>query len=354
MPKRAAGAGKSSGQIHDQILQHAVEAGASDVHIAVGSPVFYRVNGALVAQTNEDVTSELAESIAKALLGGTAYERFQRERELDASYQLRGGPRFRVNCSVERGSVTIAARTIPDVIPTVDTLDLKDVAESVCALQDGLVLFVGPTGTGKSTSLASLINAIHQSRAVNVVTLEDPIEFLFPKGKGIVRQRQYGQDFLAFPEALKRVLRQDPDIILVGEMRDPETIAAALTLAETGHLTFATLHTPNTWQTVDRIIDVFPSHQQAQIRSQISFSLRTIISQRLVPAAKGGLVALREVLVNTPAVGNIIRESRLHELRSVLQTGSSEGMYSFEQDLKRLRKSGIVSDEVAEEIEESL
>ncbi len=212
----------------------------------------------------------------------------------------------------------------------------------------GVIWFTSLSGAGKSTSLASLIQYIDSQRAANIVTLEDPIEFLFPKGKGLITQRQLGEDFLSFAGALRSVLRQDPDIVMVGELRDPETIAAALTLAETGHLIFATLHTPNTVQSIDRIIDVFPPHQQAQVRSQLSMSLRTVIAQRLLPAVKGGRIAQREILVNTPACSNIIRENRMQELQSVLQTGSETGMVSFEKDAKRLYKEGVISKEVWE------
>jgi twitching motility protein PilT len=189
---------------------------------------------------------------------------------------------------------------------------------------------------------------VNSTQARSMVTLEDPIEFLFPKGKGVIRQRQFGQDFLSFAEALKRVLRQDPDIVMVGEMRDPETIAAALTLAETGHLILATLHTPNAVQTVDRIIDVFPPYQQPQIRSQLSMSLKAIIAQRLLPKEGGGRIATREILINTPACGNIIRDNRTQELKSVLQTGAETGMISFEKDAKRLLKEGLISKETFE------
>ena len=216
------------------------------------------------------------------------------------------------------------------------------------------MLFTGPTGEGKSTSLAAMLKHIRENRAVNIVTLEDPIEFVFPSGDGIIRQREYGNDFLSFPDAMKHVLRQDPDIVMVGEMRDPETVAAALTLAETGHLIFATLHTPNTVQTVDRIIDLFPPHQQSQARSQLSFSLKAIVAQKLIPAKDGGRTALREILINTPAVAHIIRENRTQELKSVLQTGESLGMLTFEKAAKKLYKEGAISKEVYEAVIELL
>lgn len=332
----------------DQVFDRAVQLGASDVHVAAGQPVFFRITGQLVPQTKEDVTPAFAEHFVREVLGDTLYKRFDADREVDLSYQIPSGARLRVNCSFERDCPTLVARIIPAEVPTLEAIGLTEIADRFCNLHEGLVLFTGPTGTGKSTSLAAMLHAINQDRAVNIITLEDPIEFLFPKGQGIVRQRQYLHDFHSFAEALKRVLRQDPEIVMVGEMRDPETIAAALTLAETGHLIFATLHTPNTAQTVDRIIDAFPPHQQSQIRSQLSLSLKGIVAQRLLPAAKGGLVAHRELLINTPAVAHIIRENRLPEMKSVLQTGGDDGMFSFERDAKRLYKEGLITKEVYE------
>ncbi len=334
--------------IATEVFAKAQSLGASDIHIAVDSPILFRIDGELVAQTTQILTAAQAEQICKTILDAAAFKRFMEQKEMDSSYMLPDGVRFRVNCAVERGNVSIVARLIPTAIPTPEALGLKELTDKFSQLREGLILFTGPTGSGKSTSLASIINAIIAERGVNVITLEDPIEFLFPAGKGAVRQRQYGDDFLSFPEALKHVLRQDPNIVMVGEMRDPETIAAALTLAETGHLIFATLHTPNAVQTIDRIIDVFPPHQQAQVRSQLSLSLKAVVAQRLVPKEGGGRVALREVLVNTPAVANIIRDSRAQELKSVLQTNESIGMCTFEKAAQKLQKEGVISKETME------
>ncbi len=330
------------------LFAKAVEAGASDVHIAVGAPLLFRIDGELIAQTQGTVAAADAEKFVKAVLGEHHYARLEKDREVDTAYQLEDGTRLRINCHYERDHLGLVARVIPTAIPTMEELSLEKIAASFLEMREGLVLFTGPTGTGKSTSLAAILNHINLSRAASVVTLEDPIEFLFPQGLSIFRQRQYGNDFYSFAEALKRVLRQDPDIVMVGEMRDPETIAAALTLAETGHLIFATLHTPNTTQTVDRIIDVFPPHQQQQIRSQLSMSLKTVVAQRLLPKAGGGRVAQREVLVNTPACANIIRDARIQELKSVLQTGEDLGMISFEKDAKRLYKEELITKETYE------
>jgi twitching motility protein PilT len=328
------------------IFQKAKEAGCSDVHVAVGSPLLFRINGELTPQTKTDITAAEAESFVKAVLEEVDYKRLKEQK--DVSYALPDGTRMRVNCHYERGNLGLVARVIPEHIPTLEDIGLQEIIPTFTQHHEGLILFTGPTGTGKSTSLAAMMQYVNSTQARSMVTLEDPIEFLFPKGKGVIRQRQFGQDFLSFAEALKRVLRQDPDIVMVGEMRDPETIAAALTLAETGHLILATLHTPNAVQTVDRIIDVFPPYQQPQIRSQLSMSLKAIIAQRLLPKEGGGRIATREILINTPACGNIIRDNRTQELKSVLQTGAETGMISFEKDAKRLLKEGLISKETFE------
>ncbi|TSC98431.1 MAG: twitching motility protein PilT [Candidatus Peregrinibacteria bacterium Greene1014_49] len=287
------------------------------------------------------------ERAVKSILGADRFKEFERTREMDSAYAV-SNVRLRVNCHFEKGVAGLTARIIPQDIPSIADVGLVTVADALCNLTDGLVLFTGPTGSGKSTSLAAIIHKINQERSKHIVTLEDPVEFLFPEGKGIIRQRQFGSDFLSFPEALKHVLRQDPDIVMVGEMRDLETIAAALTIAETGHLVFATLHTPNAVQTVDRIVDVFPPYQQQQVRIQLSLALKAIVAQRLIPKVGGGRVAQREILVTTPAVGHIIRDNRSQELKSVLQTGRDTGMTTFENDAKRLLKEGVISKETWE------
>lgn len=329
----------------DTVFEAAHKAGASDVHLAVGSPVLFRIDGELVEQGKEKLTATDVQGMVKSMLGEKRFREFQEKREIDIAHALKGGARLRVNCHYERTFPGLVARIVPERIPTPEEIGLTEQIAHLCSLGEGLILFTGPTGAGKSTSLAAMIQNINETRAEHIVTLEDPIEFLFPKRKSVIRQRQYGQDFLSFPEALKRVLRQDPDIIMVGEMRDLETIAAALTLAETGHLIFATLHTPNATQTIDRIVDVFPPHQQAQIRMQLSLSLKAIIAQRLLPCKDGGLVAQREILLNTTAVANIIRDNRVQELTSALQSGVSDGMCTFERDAKRLLKEGLIDRE---------
>lgn len=331
----------------DTIFEKAADMGASDVHIAVGSPLLFRIDGELESQSETENTEAKVVQFIKAVLGTDVFKRFEQEREVDASYSTESGVRLRINCHFERGNPGLVARIIPTVIPTLDDIGLGDL-KSLCEYDQGLILFTGPTGAGKSTSLASMVQYISQNKGGHIVTLEDPIEFIFESEKALIRQRQFGSDFLNFPEALKRVLRQDPDIIMVGEMRDLETIAAALTMAETGHLVFATLHTPNAVQTIDRIVDVFPPHQQAQIRTQLSLSLRAVIAQRLIPCVKGGRVAQREVLINTPAVGNIIRDGRAQELGSVIQTGKDTGMCTFDKSAKELYKEGLIDKETFE------
>ncbi len=330
------------------LFEKAFKAGASDVHIAEGSPILFRVDGELIPQSKQEMTSAQVDQFVRGVIGETSYKRLKEMREVDVSYELPNGVRLRVNCHFERGNVGLAARIIPQEIPTLEQLGLEEIAPQFMNLRQGLVLFTGPTGSGKSSSLASIIHAINMQRSAHIITLEDPIEFIFPRGLGLIRQRQYGQDFLSFAEAMKRVLRQDPDIVMVGEMRDPETIALALTLAETGHLIFATLHTPNTMQTIDRIVDVFPASQQQQIRSQLSLSLTAIIAQRLLPRSGGGRVALREVLLNTPAVSNIIRTGRIVELKSVLQTSEDIGMITYAKAAKRMYEEGSISKEIYE------
>ena len=329
----------------DTIFEAANKAGASDVHLAAGSPVLFRIDGVLAEHGKKNLSAIEIQGFVKKVLGEKQFKEFQEKKEIDIAYGLKSGARLRVNCHYEKGSPGLVARLIPVRIPSSEEIGLDALIGDLCLLEEGLILFTGPTGAGKSTSLAAIIQNINETRPKHIVTLEDPIEFVFPKGKCVIRQRQFGQDFLSFPEALRRVLRQDPDIIMVGEMRDLETIAAALTLAETGHLIFATLHTPNATQTIDRIVDVFPPHQQAQIRTQLSLSLRAIIAQRLLPRKDGGLVAQREILLNNTAVANIIRDNRVQELKSALQSGVSEGMCTFERDAKRLLKEGHIDKE---------
>lgn len=339
----------------NDLLEKANEAGASDVHIAVGKSPLMRVDGVImeIEEGAAALTSTDVEEVVREMLKGPQFERFEREREIDLSYQIASGVRFRVNCHYERENMGIVARIIPDQVPSMEDVHMPEILKEVIASDRGIVLFTGPTGCGKTTSLASMIEEINKERPVHIVTMEDPIEFLYKPKKSLIRQRQYGTDFLSFGEAMRRVLRQDPDVILVGEMRDLETIAAALTLAETGHLVFGTLHTNNAAQTIDRIIDVFPPHQQAQIRTQLSMTLKAVIGQRLVPRKDGGRVATREVMLTTPAIANIIRDNRIAELQNVIQTSAEEGMITLDRDIARLIKMGLLEKGVAESIASS-
>ncbi len=324
------------------IWQAAIKQNASDIHVVVGQSVMFRLDGMLSFSDAEKITSKQVTDFLHEFLTDTQYKRFIENKDLDCSHVLPDGTRFRINCHMVGGEPAFAARVIPRVIPTLQELGLPDVVMDLARSRDGLVLFTGPTGSGKSTSLASIIAALTAEIPLNIITLEDPIEFQLPSGKGLVQQRELGVDFTSFPDGLKHVLRQDPDVVMVGEMRDLESIALALTLAETGHLVFATLHTPNTAQTIDRIVDAFPAHQQTQVRSQLAMSLKAVVAQRLLPKKGGGRIANREILIHTSAVANIIRENRVQELASVLQTNASEGMITFEKDFKRLLKEELI------------
>lgn len=331
----------------EALFNAANENGASDLHLTAGLPPIIRLHGELKALSQEVLTSKKVEELVLSLLGPTQHERFMKERELDISYQVKDGTRFRVNLHFEKDNLGLVARIIPTTIPSLEDIGMPEIVMNLTRLDYGLVLVTGPTGCGKSTTLAAMIKLINSERAVNIITLEDPIEFLFKPDKSIIKQRQLGTDMVSFAEGLKHTLRQDPNVIMVGEMRDLETIATTLTLAETGHLVLATLHTSNAAQTIDRIIDVFPPHQQTQIRLQLSFSLKAVISQRLLPQVKGGRTAGREILLNNPAVSNLIRENKIAQIKSVIQTSAEEGMITMDQHIKRLVKDGVISREVA-------
>ncbi len=335
----------------DSIFKQAVERQASDIHLTVGHSPIFRIDGDLV---NMDNAKRLTPKDLEALIFGITTEKQKntllQERGLDMSYEIEDVSRFRVNCFWERDNLCLAARIIAATIPSLEDLLMPKVVFDFMRLKQGLVLVTGPTGCGKSTSLAAMINLVNQERRAHVVTLEDPIEFVYPadSGKSLIVQRQHGTDMLSFNKALKHVLRQDPNVILVGEMRDLETIAATITLAETGHLVLATLHTHNAAQTVDRIIDVFPPYQQSQVRLQLSLFLKGIISQQLLQKINGGRIASREILVNTPAVANLIRENKIPQIKTVIQTSADEGMVTMDQDLKRLYEDGYITKEMAQ------
>jgi len=332
----------------DKLFSIAVEKGASDIHLVVGKPPLLRLSGQLLSiEAAKPLTKENIEELVFSMLSEAEKRVIVEEKELDFAHQISSGIRFRINLHWEKGNLAMAARTIPSEIPSMDSLELPEVVRELTNLPHGLVLVTGPTGSGKSTTLATLIDRINAEEALNIITLEDPIEFLFEPKKAAVRQRQLGQDFLTYSEGLKHILRQDPDVVMVGEMRDSDTMSTTLTIAETGHLAFATLHTYSAAQTIDRIIDAFPPSQQDQIRSQLALTLRAVVSQQLLPSIDGGRVAAREILVNTPAVANLIREGKIPQIKNVLQTSSAEGMRTLAQDLARLIKEGKIEKSVA-------
>jgi twitching motility protein PilT len=332
--------------ILDSLFQSAAERKASDLHLVSGRRPFLRIDGKLEEMEGEPtMKSKELEKMIFEILSSEEKERFVGSHELDFSHEVKG-TRYRVNLHLEKGNIGMVARVIPAAVPTMEELDLPEIVYDLVRLPQGLILITGPTGHGKSTTLAAMINQINQERLCNIITLEDPIEFIFPSDHSIIKQRELGFDIVSFAEGLKHVLRQDPNVIMVGEMRDLETIASTLTLAETGHLVLATLHTYSAAQTVDRIIDVFPPHQQNQIRLQLSMTLAGVISQRLVPRLDGGRIAAKEIMINNPAVANLIRENKTAQINTVIQTSAGLGMFTLAQDLRRLQKEGHIGEDV--------
>lgn len=316
------------------LLALLVEKKASDLHITAGLPPMLRIDGEVVATQYEKLPPDLCQRLIYSLLTDSQKEKYESTNELDLSFGIKGVGRVRMNVSRQRGSVAAALRSIPQKIMTFEELNLPPAVNDLMKLHKGLILITGPTGSGKSTTLASMINYLNETRTSHIVTIEDPIEFVHFHKKSIVNQREVGSDTTSFPTALKYVLRQDPDIILVGEMRDLETISSAITIAETGHLVFATLHTNDAASTINRIVDVFPPHQQSQIRSQLSLCLQAILAQQIIPHSSGsGRVLATEVLMLTPAIRNLIREMKIEQIYLAIQTGSKFGMVTMNQSL---------------------
>lgn len=326
-----------------EILEEAARKGASDIHLTVGIPPVFRRNGVLEPQDQWPVLNASdTERLAKEILE-QRWEEFTREKELDLAYSVAGLGRFRVNVYYQRGSVGVAIRLVGKVIRSLEELGLPPVVGELADHQRGLVLVTGPTGSGKTTTLAAMIDRINERRNCHIVTLEDPIEYLHQHKKSIVNQREIGSDSPSFASALRAALRQDPDVILVGEMRDLETIATAITAAETGHLVLATLHTGSAVQSIDRIIDMFPPHQQNQVRMQLADILVGVVTQQLLPRIDGmGRVVAAEILVATPAVRNLIREGKTHQITTIMQTGSRYGMQTMEMALLELCQKGLI------------
>jgi len=328
----------------DEILLFAAKQDASDVHLSVGLPPILRIHKELVYLDSEPLTPENTAEMMYSIMTDRQKELFKEKLEHDFSYGIKGVARFRVNVFYQRNSIAAAFRRISFDIPELDSLGVPQIAHKIIQEERGLILVTGPTGHGKSTSLASMIDEINSKKSKHIVTVEDPIEYLFRHKRSIVVQRELGSDTLSFPNALRAALREDPDVILVGEMRDLDTIATALTAAETGHLVFATLHTNSAAQSVDRIVDVFPPYQQDQVKTQLAGVLLAIFSQQLMEKNdRTGLVLATEVLVATPAVRNLIREGKSFQIPSVIQTNANLGMETMEHALKNLVVKGLIT-----------
>jgi twitching motility protein PilT len=333
------------------VLTRMTEINASDVHLSAGFPPAVRVRGRITPlEGYAPLTEQQTREVVYSILNDDQRKRFENNNQLDLAYAIPGVARFRVNVFFQRGAISAALRRVPHEIPTLDSLALPQVLREFTRKPRGFVLVTGPTGSGKSTSLAAMVDVINEEREEHILTIEDPIEFLHKHKGCIVNQREIGSDAIDFSVALKAALREDPDVILVGEMRDLETISIALTAAETGHLVFATLHTQSTAQTVDRIIDVFPPAQQGQVRMQLSIALQGIVTQQLLPTADGsGRVVACEVMVPTPAVRNLIREGKTHQIYSTIQTSGATGMQTMDADLARLVHAGQINRKLAEQ-----
>jgi len=333
----------------NKLFSRAIELKASDIHLAVNNPPVYRVNKVLKRDEGEVLTQKVLLAEFKIILTPEVYASFERHQDIDTSFALPHGERFRISLFWKSREPALAARYIPATIPTLDELEAPEAVLDFVKLPQGIVLVTGPTGAGKSTLLASMIEYINQNETKHIVTLEDPIEFVYADKQSFVSQRELGSDFMSFADGLKHLFRQDPDIILIGEMRDPETIATALTLAETGHLVFATLHTNGAAQTVERIINTFPGNQQTQIRLQLSLVLKGVISQLLIPSVDGMLTPVHEVMVMNHAVSTIVREGHTEQLQNVIFSSSDAHMVDLDQELQLLVEEKKVSPETAHE-----
>jgi twitching motility protein PilT len=325
------------------LLEEVVKKDASDLHLQVGMPPMLRIDGALTPHDQTALDEKSVEELVFSLLDEDQKQILLRDKEFDFSFAFGDLGRFRVNAFHERGNLAAALRLIPNKIRTIEDLGLPQVVNKFTEYPRGLVLVTGPTGSGKSTTLAALVDRINTGRASHIITVEDPIEYTHKSKRSLVVQREVHYDTFSFSAALRSALREDPDVVLIGEMRDLETIAAAITIAETGHLVFATLHTNSASQSIDRMVDVFPPHQQPQVRSQLGNMLMAICSQRLIPQLGGGRVAAAEILVATPAVRNIIREGKSYQLEAVIQTGAEFGMQSMDRTLVNLIHTGVIS-----------
>lgn len=331
-----------------ELLKIGMEKRASDIHITVGVPPILRIDGKLTPLDMEPLKPSDTKDLVYNTLSESLIQQLEKEGELDTSFSSPGIGRYRVNAYKQRGSYAMALRIIPLEIPSMESLGLPAVIKDLARLPRGLILVTGPTGSGKSTTLAAMVDLINKERNCHIITLEDPIEYLHKHNKSIVNQREIGIDSYSFANALRAALRQDPDVILVGEMRDLETISIALTAAETGHLVLSTLHTVGSAKTIDRIIDVFPPYQQQQVRVQLSTVIQAIISQQLLPKASGdGRVAAFEVMIATPAIRNLIREEKIHQIDTAIQTGAKYKMQTMDNSLIDLYSRGVITKETA-------
>lgn len=332
----------------DELLKTAFKLSASDIHLTVGVPPIFRVHGDLKRYGDESIDKEFTESVAQLTIPGKMYPDFVEQGQIDYSYEVPETARFRVNAFQQRGSISLAFRTIPTIIPTIDDLQLPEMLKMLAQTQQGLILVTGPTGSGKSTTLAAMIKYMNETMRKHIITLEDPIEYMHAHGTSIIDQREIGFDTASFTSGLRAALRQDPDVILVGEMRDLETISTAITAAETGHLVLATLHTWSAASTIDRIIDVFPHGQQSQIRVQLAGVLTSVISQRLFRTAdRNGRRAATEVMINNPAIANLIRTEKVHQIPTIIQTNRAAGMHMMASSVRTFLDQGIISYDTA-------
>lgn len=338
-------AGMTEGRFIDDLLRLMAAKGASDLHFKVPSPPILRLDGRLVAvEGAPPMNGEAIRAAFEHITNEEQRQLFYRERELDAAYSISGLARFRVNAFWQRGTIALSIRMVPLQVATIDDLGLPQVCKSLALRPRGLILVTGPSGSGKSTTLAAMIDHLNENEAAHVITIEDPIEFLYRDKRCVIAQRELGTDSRGFAESLRHVLRQDPDVILVGEMRDLETTEAALRAAETGHLVLSTLHTTSAAQTVERIIDIFPANQQSQVRAQLALTLEGVLCQQLLPRAAGrGRVAAVEVMAVTPGIRNLIREGKTHQVPGMIQIGAQQGMQTLDQALSMLVRQGLIT-----------
>jgi twitching motility protein PilT len=333
----------------DDLLREAKEAGASDIHVSGGRPPNFRVNGKLQVVGSDPISADQAQKMLDDLIGGNerVIDMLEKNQQVDFSYALEDGTRFRVNVFMHLGKLAAALRLIPKEIRSIEDLHLPPQVRQFADLKQGFVLVVGPAGQGKSTTLAALLDYINEHRREHVITIEDPIEYQFGDKKSIIDQREIGKDAPSFAEAIRATLRQDPNVIMIGELRDLESMRTAITVAETGHLVFATLHTNDAGQTVERMIDSFPSTQQQQVRSQLAATISGVMSIRLMPWTKGGRIPAVEIMVATPAIRNVIREGNIHQILGIIQTSGDVGMQTLDASMQALVTSGAVTQEDA-------